>query len=520
VSQRRGKIAATNSETAAWAKTSSFWRMCRHISVIEHRGVKRALAAIRSETQQRGDASSRRGVGRLGGALYLSASAVIFLTVPLLPGNVNTIRALMVAALAGIAGVVFLLLPWGRWPGTTLVLVPLCAHAMFGLASIFVPLAVPHYMALYVLTYMFMGIALAPRVSVCLAPFTAVLALAGPANRTVNTAIMITLCVVVGETVAHISERDRRNREHLGSLLDSTRLLASAANVAEAAGVIADQIGRLLGCDFITVHLADPEQPGQYSNRDDHEGPLPVNINNEPTGVGAVLRSGQILFVPDAATSTIVARRITEAAGIKSMLYVPLLGAEGPVGALAIGWHRRRDRLDDVDSQILEVLGLDAGRVLQRLARTEQTEAETLTDPLTAIGNRRRWDNSLEVLEPLDVVVIIDVDHMKDINDRRGHQHGDTVLRALAACLSAASRSGDHVCRIGGDEFGVILSHGGDGAVRPYIDRVLTLWDGEGEPASFSTGHAVLEQDVTVVETVRRADEDLYRTKRNRTATN
>ncbi len=481
--------------------------------------MSRALGAIRSETQQRDDASSRRGAGRLGGALYLAASAVILVTWPLLPGNISPIRVLVLGAGAAMVGVVFLLLPWGRWPGTMLALVPLCAHAMFALASVVVPLAVPHYMALYVLTYVFVGIALAPRVSLCLAPLTAVVALAGPANRTVNTAIMIALCVVVGETVAHIEERDRRNREHLSSLLDSTRLLAAVASVSEAAGVITDQIGLLLRCDFITVHLADPDEPGQYSNRDGQEGPLPININTEPTGVGAVLRSGQVLFIPDARTSPIVARRIVEAAGIKSMLYVPLLGAEGPVGALAIGWHRRRDRLDAVDSEVLEVLGLDAGRVLERLARSEQTEAETLTDPLTDIGNRRRWDQALGQLEPLDVVLIIDVDHLKQINDRHGHQHGDTVLRALAACLSAAARSDDDVCRIGGDEFGVILSHGGDGAVRRYVDRVLTLWDGEGEPASFSTGHAVVEADVTVVETVRRADQALYTAKSKRPAT-
>jgi GGDEF domain-containing protein len=73
------------------------------------------------------------------------------------------------------------------------------------------------------------------------------------------------------------------------------------------------------------------------------------------------------------------------------------------------------------------------------------------------------------------------------------------------------------VCRIGGDEFGVILSKGG--AVGAYLDRVLTLWDGADEPASFSTGHAVVEPGVTVAETIRRADEALYRAKRRRTAT-
>jgi diguanylate cyclase (GGDEF)-like protein len=482
-------------------------------------GVSRALSAIRSGTQQRGDASSRRGSGRIGGVLYLAASAVIVVTLPLMPEDVSQIRMLMLAAAAAFSGIAFLLLPWGRWPGTALGVVPLLAHAMFALATVIVPLAVPHYMALYVFTYLFVGLALAPGVSACLAPFTAVVALAGPANRTVNTAVMIALCVVVGETVAHIAERDRRNREHLRSLLDATRLLAAAVSVSEAAGILTDQIGRLLRSDLIGVYLADPDQPGQYSNRDGHEGRLAINVNTEPSGVGAVLRSGQILFVPDTAASTIVSRRLAGANGVRSVLFVPLLGAAEPVGALVIGWRHPRKGLDSVDSEILEVVGLDAGRILERLARSEQTEAQTLTDPLTAIGNRRRWEHRLGELVPADVVVMVDVDHLKELNDRHGHPHGDTVLRALAACLSAAARSGDDVCRIGGDEFGVVLSQGGDGAVGAYIDRVLTLWNGAGEPASFSTGHAVLDSDVTVVETVRRADEALYRAKRNRTTT-
>ncbi|MGR2681071.1 diguanylate cyclase [Chromobacterium haemolyticum] len=89
---------------------------------------------------------------------------------------------------------------------------------------------------------------------------------------------------------------------------------------------------------------------------------------------------------------------------------------------------------------------------------------QTLRDPLTGLFNRRHLDDILpRVLSHMlavhrDVAVLmVDADHFKHINDQYGHQCGDAVLTTLAAHLSDAFRSGDIVCRYGGEEFFILL---------------------------------------------------------------
>ncbi|MCP1291715.1 diguanylate cyclase [Chromobacterium sp. S0633] len=89
---------------------------------------------------------------------------------------------------------------------------------------------------------------------------------------------------------------------------------------------------------------------------------------------------------------------------------------------------------------------------------------QALRDPLTGLFNRRHLDDILpRILSHMlavhrDVAVLmVDADHFKQINDRYGHPCGDAVLTALAAHLSDAFRSGDIVCRYGGEEFFILL---------------------------------------------------------------
>ncbi len=105
----------------------------------------------------------------------------------------------------------------------------------------------------------------------------------------------------------------------------------------------------------------------------------------------------------------------------------------------------------------------------RELRRREAVEAElarlSMTDGLTGLPNRRRFDEVLQQAikaaarshRPL-ALLIVDADHFKRFNDRYGHAVGDEILRGLAHCLSAGLRRPcDLVCRIGGEEFGVIL---------------------------------------------------------------
>jgi len=99
----------------------------------------------------------------------------------------------------------------------------------------------------------------------------------------------------------------------------------------------------------------------------------------------------------------------------------------------------------------------------------------SLKDPLTGLGNRRHFLSVLErAIETVArsgdsmLLLLLDIDHFKSINDAHGHLAGDQVLQAVAACLAGCVRPMDTVARYGGEEFAVILPN-----CRPLFGRAV-----------------------------------------------
>ena len=159
----------------------------------------------------------------------------------------------------------------------------------------------------------------------------------------------------------------------------------------------------------------------------------------------------------------------------------------------------------------------EAARALERLATT---------DGLTGVLNRRAWLQkavtalavSVRYKHPL-AVLMIDLDHFKQINDSRGHEAGDQALQLVARALQAAVRTGDVVGRYGGEEFCVVMSHA-DAAAASAFDRRLRDHLAEaaerelGYALGYSAGIALRHgADDTLPAMLRRADANLYAAK-------
>lgn len=177
-------------------------------------------------------------------------------------------------------------------------------------------------------------------------------------------------------------------------------------------------------------------------------------------------------------------------------------------------------------------LSLLFGRELRRRAAMEEELARlSMTDALTGLPNRRRFDEELARAwgstrrcgTPLSLL-IVDADHFKKVNDQHGHAVGDAVLKGLASALaSSVHRPADLVCRYGGEEFALLLPATDTAGAYRIADRV------HAEVAGVSVGSAGIGAGgvtvsiglsctaglniMDVAEFTRLADEALYKAK-------
>ncbi len=156
-------------------------------------------------------------------------------------------------------------------------------------------------------------------------------------------------------------------------------------------------------------------------------------------------------------------------------------------------------------------------------ARAELGAARELADldSLTGLLNQRSFHDLLghEVARAHRykrrlALIIVDVDNFKSINDEIGHLEGDTVLNEVAGRVRTAVRAADIACRIGGDEFAVILPESTGADAQALADRiVLGVADPplpEAPTLSISAGVAELRDGDSANDLFARADKDLY----------
>ncbi|BFI97207.1 MAG: hypothetical protein RSP_27170 [Rhodanobacter sp.] len=164
--------------------------------------------------------------------------------------------------------------------------------------------------------------------------------------------------------------------------------------------------------------------------------------------------------------------RISELERANELKDLQLKAAEAEAGRRRE--QQQRERLINVmvallASALLLIVGLLVMLLRAQRRHASELKAQALRDPLTGIANRRAFQQrASELLDrprnpdaPPHVLLIIDIDHFKHINDSIGHPQGDRVLRILTDYLGRTVDAPDFVARIGGEEFAVLCPHAG-----------------------------------------------------------
>ncbi|MCC6223604.1 MAG: sensor domain-containing diguanylate cyclase [Thermoleophilia bacterium] len=209
---------------------------------------------------------------------------------------------------------------------------------------------------------------------------------------------------------------------------------------------------------------------------------------------------------------------------IRGSAHVPIRSdGDEIVGTLSVFW-RTIDRTPGAEQvELLEELAVRAGPAIGNARRFQEARQLADLDALTGLHNYRYFHETLarEVARAHRysrhlALVVFDIDDFKAVNDRIGHLAGDSVLAEAAHRVRSVVRGADIACRVGGDEFAVILPEATTADAESLYRRLqaaMANWRPNADHLRLSAGIAELEPEDDAVSLFKRADEALYRAK-------
>ena len=284
----------------------------------------------------------------------------------------------------------------------------------------------------------------------------------------------------------------------------------SLLSLEQISSVLIDRLPSVFSIDYFTLFLYDQDKRKlnlMCHNHPEIESSFSISLSSSPIMEAAVLR-GQYIREQDFSTSSYYRGADNPLFKKGYFVSIPLMIEKEVVGVLNI---------NDVDQDSFNVGDLGFILNLSELIAMsisnavlyEQTKKLAVTDGLTGISNRPNMEQSLlsefgrsmRYNSPLSVV-LLDVDHFKDVNDSYGHQKGDEILVTFASILKKFCRANDIAARYGGEEFLMILPQSNaQGAfkiaerVREEIMKMSFVGNGSKFSVTTSCGVAELNRD-------------------------
>ena len=475
-------------------------------------------------------------------ATYVAVA--LLLCIPILPGraDINTVPYGFLVGLTAVGGTAAALLPWRRlfaagwgqrllygWSVLDIVLVTSGMAVSGGPQS--------DVIFLYVLTTVFFAISYTRGPQAWLFAMTCaayLLLVLGWHAGTPVAAVVVRLgtLATVWFMVAYLSQErnaqlsaylaSQELAEHRAELLRAVARTAASITILDADRVMDEVTTSLIDLGFDVCNF-DVLEEGARTYRVSHARGLPEAFTEavHPAAMGipglVMARRGTVVLEDYNSYALAVPALIH--LGVQVVVGVPVF-VDGQPEAVLVAARLHTRHLPAPDIEVVEILATQVGRALENAKRfraehdvAEAASLASLRDELTGVGNRRQANLMLERLRPGDALVLIDLDHFKEVNDRDGHAAGDKVLRVLGQHLRDAVRDGDDVARYGGEEFLLLLRRAGAEAF-PAVERILESWRARHMATSFSAGVAFHDGNRPATITIGQADAALYAAKR------
>ncbi len=323
------------------------------------------------------------------------------------------------------------------------------------------------------------------------------------------------------------------------SLLEKVTPLARQINcldIDQIADICIKNIPEIVGVNFASLYILNEENNILHLHKHNH--PFLINkivsINqNPPSPMVMAVKSRELIFVGDIDTHRKpVIRRSQRAFAqnykTKNCAIVPLVCHERVVGVLNLADLKNKEYFDSEQIALIELFSQLVGASIGNIKLFEKVQRQATTDGLTGLVNHKTFYESLEKELWRSrrhggqiILLMVDVDNLKKINDKYGHRAGDKVIREIGRKIKECIRQIDTAARYGGDEFAVILINttltGAKVVAQRMVEMVsnsMVTWQKENIPLSISVGLAEYNGGSTPEEITSRSDQALYSAKK------
>lgn len=311
--------------------------------------------------------------------------------------------------------------------------------------------------------------------------------------------------------------------------------VAAAASFEEASRLVLDYLRRTLPLSLWAVTRVENGRQ-TYLQLDDNGYGLQRGGSHDWEGsycIHMVAGRTPAIALDAQAVPEYAAAAVNDAVSIGTYAGAPIQEPDGTVFGAICGLDPER-RTDDAALAAAGPVLLLLGQLLSMALFTERQRAQHSaallaervkgeTDLLTGLLNRRAWERVTQQEARLfasfadpTVVALLDLDMLKDVNDRLGHQAGDDYIRRAGQALLAAVRDGDEVARLGGDEFGVLLRGCTEVTAAETVTRIYSCL--EQEKVAGSVGWAPISVLRGLPAAMEEADQAMYAAKAERRA--
>jgi diguanylate cyclase (GGDEF)-like protein/putative nucleotidyltransferase with HDIG domain len=317
------------------------------------------------------------------------------------------------------------------------------------------------------------------------------------------------------------------------ALYEIAQAMGTSLGVSDTMALIAAKLSNLVPFSCAALFLFDEDTETlrcRFATGIDAEVIQQITVSNGEGLTGWVARNRRPL-VNARPSADIEAAGLHSTTQLQSALVCPLMFNDQFIGTLSV-YHTEAGFYRDDHRRLLDRVSEQAGAVIKNSILFEQTQSDSLTDPLTGLPNTRYLFMQLtrelaraERLQSEISLMVMDLDYFKEINDNHGHHVGDRALCEIARVLRTTIRPYDICVRYAGDEFIVVMSGcGSDEAEqkREELQRTIDAVFFEARPGKrirlgVSIGTAVFPHDGDSYEVLlATADSRMYQNKAER----